>query len=572
MGKIKELWKDRSNQKRYMKWLFQYSKPYAFRIMLILVLELIVTVISLKMVTVSKSIIDDATAGNEFMTAIAVYVILTVALQVFNVVDGLLTAMLDERFGFGIRKQIYEKIIRSHWLDVKKYHTGDLMTRLTSDAGAIAEGIITVIPSIIRLFFELVLVFFTLFSYSPVLALFALVVAPISALTCWILGRRLKKLQIKVQESEAAYRSFLQESLANLLIVKSFANEDYSSDRLTQLRENRFKWVFRRTRMSMASSTIMGLSFQLGYLAAFAYGAVQISVSAITYGTMSVFLSLVNRVQAPIMGLAKMMPQVVSVLASAGRVMEIESIPQEERLADTLATEQEQGAGMLPLGIGVRVANLTFGYTDETVFENISLDIRPGEFVALIGESGIGKTTLVRIIMSFTSALEGNVEFYNSLGDTVPANAGTREFIAYVPQGNTLFSGTIRENLRMGNLLATEEEMWEALRLASGEEFVRELPGELDCVIGERGHGISEGQAQRIAIARAFVRHSPFLILDEATSSLDEQTELKVLQGLMQLNPKPTCLIITHRRSILTICDREIKIENKHTVGESIRP
>lgn len=556
MGRVKELWNDRDNQLRYFKWLMYYSKPYAWKIMLLMSIDLITTLVSLKMVTLSKTIIDNATNGQSFKTAIIVYIILMISMQAVGVFSGIFSTMLNEKFGFGIRKQVYEKIIRSHWLDIKKYHTGDLMTRLTSDAGAIADGIINTIPSVIRLSIELVLVFFTLFRYSRMLALFALLVAPVSAITCWWLGRKLKRLQVKVQESEALYRSFLQESMANLLIVKAFANEDYASERLTNLRENRFYWVFKRTKLSMASSVIMGFSFQLGYIAAFTYGALQVSLKAITYGTMSVFLALVNRVQSPIMGLAKTVPQVVSILASAGRVIEIQNIPEEKSLPTDMAREN----------IGVKVNDLTFGYTDETVFENVNLDIKPGEFVAIIGESGIGKTTLVRIIMSFTSSLTGSVDFYNAYGEGVVANSGTREFIAYVPQGNTLFSGTIRENIRMGKLDATDEEMWEALRLASGEEFVRNLPGGLDCVIGERGHGISEGQAQRIAIARAFVRKSPFLILDEATSSLDENTELQVLKGLQELNPRPTCLIITHRKSILPICDREIKIENKKTI------
>ena len=432
------------------------------------------------------------------------------------------------------------------------------MTRLTSDAGNIADGIISTIPSIIQLFIELLLVFFTLFSYSPILAIFALLVAPVAAISSWWFGRKLKKLQIKVQESDAAYRSFLQESLANLLIVKAFANEDYSAERLTQLREERFHWVFKRTKMGMVSQTAMSMSFQIGYIAAFAYGALQISRKAITYGTMSVFLTLVNRVQSPVLSLAQQIPKVVSILASAGRVIEIQNIPLEEKKQEQITVES----------VGVDIQNLTFGYTDETVLDNISLHINPGEFVAIIGASGIGKTTLIRIIMSFMSNIKGNVTFFNENGEQEKANAATRNFVAYVPQGNTLFSGTVRENIRMGNLDATEEEMLDALKLAAGYDFVMGLPNGLDTVIGERGHGLSEGQAQRIAIARAFVRKSPFLILDEATSALDEVTEQGVIKGLQQLRPKPTCLIITHRKSILEYCDREITIENKKTIEE----
>ena len=554
MGKLKEVWKDRDNQYHYVKWLMKYSKPYMGRIALMMIFSIMSTVVSLWMVQISKDIIDNATTGNKFLVWLVVYFALTITLQVVGIVSTLISAVLSEKFSFGIRKQIYEKIIRSHWMDVKRYHTGDLMTRLTSDAGAIADGIIGTIPNIIILFVELLMVFVTLFIYSPLLAVFALLVAPVAALVSWILGKKLKTLQIKVQESESNYRSFLQESLANLLVVKSFSNEDYSVDRLTKLREERFFWVFKKTKMSIASSTVMSMTFQLGYIVAFAYGAWQISTGQITYGTMTLFLTLVNRVQGPIIGLAQQIPKVVSVLASTGRVIELQNIPVEERLPEVVTSDK----------IGVDIEKLTFGYTDEIVLDDVSLNIKPGEFVAVIGESGIGKTTLLRIIMSFMGNYQGKVDFYDENGVKDTANANTRRFIAYVPQGNTLFSGTVRENIRMGNLDSTEEEMWEALKLSAGYDFVKELPNGLDTVIGERGHGISEGQAQRIAIARAFVKKAPLLILDEATSALDENTEKEVIKGLQQLEPRPTCIVVTHRKSILAYCDREIKIENKN--------
>jgi len=553
MNKVKKLWKNRKTQSKYIAWLMHYSKPYLWKILLMMLVGLSSTGVSLVMVHISKEIIDQASTNNSFGVLVILYIALSLGTIVLHAVVSIFSTVLNEKFSFGIRKQIYEKIIRSHWMDVKKYHTGDLMTRLTSDAGNIADGIVVTIPGIIQLFIELLLVFIMLFYYSPWLALFSLLVAPIAAVASWWLGKKLRVLQVKVQESEASYRSFLQESLANLLIVKAFANEDDSTKKLTRLRDNYFSWVFKKTKVGVAGSTVMSLSFQLGYIVAFTYGAIQISKSVITYGTMSMFLTLVNRVQSPVVSLAHQIPKVVSILASAGRVVELQALPLEEYQEKQISSGE----------VGVKVENVTFGYANDTVLENVSMNISPGEFVAIIGESGIGKTTLVRIIMSFMSNIQGKVTFYNQSGEEEVANAGTRNYISYVPQGNTLFSGTIRENIRMGKLDATEEEMWEALRLSSGYDFVSNLPNGLDTVIGERGHGLSEGQAQRIAIARAFIRKAPFLVLDEATSALDEQTEQKVIQGLQQLEPKPTCLIITHRKSILAYCDREIMIENK---------
>ena len=562
LEQTKRLWKDRKRQSEYFKWIMSYTKPYFWKIAGVMCLNLSSTVITLVMTLITKRIIDDATngKGNSLWMFILIYLGMMLLSQALNVIVSLASTMLNEKFSFGIRKQVYEKIINSDWMSVKRYHTGDLMTRMTSDAGNIANGIIWTIPEIIQLVVELLLVFITLFYYSPLLACFAVLIAPVAALSTFWLGKKLKKLTVKVQESEAAYRSFMQESMANLLIVKAFTNEEYSTDKLVDLREERFYWVFKKTKFGLISSTSMSLSFQIGYIVAFAYGALQVAANVITFGTMSVFMTLVNRIQSPIMQLAQQIPKVVNILASAGRVMELQNIAEEEK------KEQHIPANML----GVRVKGLTFGYSDENIIENADFEIRPGDAVAIVGESGIGKTTLVRIIMSFLNANSGTIEFYNENNDTEEGNAGIRKFISYVPQGNTLFSGTIRENIRMGNLEATEEDMIEALKMASGYDFVMSLDKGLDTVIGERGHGLSEGQAQRIAIARTLVRKAPFLILDEATSALDEATEQKVIDGLNKLSPKPTCLIITHRRSILKYCDREIRIIDKKVIEESI--
>lgn len=556
MNKLIAFLKDWRNQKSYFFWLMKYSKPYLPKIVLIMLINLINVFLTTGMAVMSKQIIDKATNGQNIYLAIILYCVSILLMLALNVVSQMISLVLDEKFSFGIRKQLYEQIINAHWMDVKRYHTGDLMTRLTSDAGNISNGIIYTIPTIIELCIELLVTFFTLFYYQPMLAVFALFIGPIAAVMSFWLGRKLKKLQVKVQETESAYRSYLQESLANLLIVKSFANEEYATDRLVQLRDERFRWVYKKSKLGVISSTSMSLSFQAAYLVAFTYGAFCLTTSAITYGTMALFLNLINRIQAPIVGLAQQIPKIVSILASAGRVIELQDIPREEKLEKNIA----------PVNIGVKVDDVSFHYDmeKENVFEDASLTIKPGEFVAIVGESGIGKTTLIRLIMSFMSSYQGNITYYNASGEEVKANAGTREFISYVPQGNTLFSGTIRENIRMGKLDATEEEFTEALKMSAAYDFVQELPNGIDTVIGERGHGISEGQAQRIAIARALIRKAPFLILDEATSSLDPQTELSVLQGIQQLEPKPTCLIITHRMSVLPYCDRQIRIEDKH--------
>ena len=549
----KNFYHDRENQKNYAKWLFSYTKPYIPSLSVMLLFQIAASLLSLGMSLISKNIIDRATAGKGIAYSIAAFVTVLIVSQTITILTSLVSVVISEKFSFGIRRNVYEKILHTNWLSVSKYHTGDLMTRLTSDTDAVANGISGTIPSILILIVQLTSSFITLFVFDRFLALSSLLIAPVAFLASVILGKRLKKLQVKVQESESKYRSFIHESLSNIMIIKSFCDEEYSSEHLYELRNERLYWILKKNRMSLATSSTINVGFQFAYILAFTWGALGISKGSITYGTMSLFLSLVGQVQAPLISLAQTIPKIVSILASAGRIIEIQDLPAEERPNQTI----EQTS------IGADLEHITFGYNEDSIFEDTSLHINPGEFVAIVGESGIGKTTLIRLIMSFLNSDSGSISFFNSMGQTEKSTATSRHFISYVPQGNTLFSGTIADNVRMGNRNATEEEIIAALKASSAYDFVQNLPDGMNTVIGEKGHGVSEGQAQRISLARALVRNAPFLVLDEATASLDEKTELRVLEGIRSLTPKPTCILITHRRSVLNYCDKEIKIEDK---------
>ncbi len=553
--KLKHYWSRRDDAVEYSKWLIQYTKPYIPQLAVLMLFDFLATALSVGMAVIGKELIDRAIGGDlsDFGSIVVIYVFVILISQGLSIISNLVSIVVYEKFGFGIRKDVYRRILDTTWIDIASYHTGDLMTRLTSDVGAVADGISVTIPKIIRLLVELVITFFTLAHYDLRLALFALMVAPIALFASLVLGRKLKYLTVKVQETESKYRSFMQESLANILIEKSFCLEDYSEEKLTALRDERIHWVFKKNRTNMYASAAMGLSFQLGYIVAFVWGAICIANKTITYGTMTVFLQLVNRIQAPIVSLAQMVPKLITMMASAGRIIEITKLPKEEF----------SGKSIYPENIGVKVSDVSFGYTNELVLDEASVEFKPGEFTAIVGKSGIGKTTLVRLIMAFTKNMTGDISFYNEKGETMQASPDARNFIAYVPQGNTLFSGTIKENILMGRKDATDEEVQEALESSAAIDFIKDFPDGVDTVIGEKGVGISEGQAQRIAIARALVRKAPVLILDEATSSLDESTELRVLEGIRKWSPTPTCLLITHRRSVLQYCDKEVQIIDK---------
>ena len=388
---------------------------------------------------------------------------------------------------------------------------------------------------------------------------------------------KLKSLYKEAQEEDVKYRSFMQESIQNIMIVKTFCMEKINMHKLLEIQDNKYKIAMRNTKLSVMTSMSMSFCSSLAYFSIFTWGVLNIAKGVTTYGTFTGMLQLYNKVQAPFSSLASMIPGLISTIAAAERLMEIETIPV-EKMADENELNDITNKSLDEIAVDnitnfestlfnnpdIIFDNVYFAYKDNNyILNKINLTIDSGETIAFVGPSGEGKTTMIRLILSLINPTKGNL--FISENDLIKdMNRNFRNLISYVPQGNTLFSGTIRSNLLYGKPYATDDELKEALTNACAIDFVNELEDGLDTMIGEKGVGISEGQAQRIAIARAFLRVRPILILDEATSSLDPETEVKVLKSVKSLSSNPTCIIITHRPSALNICNRIMKLEKGH--------
>ena len=481
---------------------------------------------------------------------------------------GLMAALILVRFALSIsstwihnilgiraqnqmQQQMLDRILRSEWMGKQSRHSGDMLNRLELDVGSVVHFLTEVIPSALSTLALFAGAFYYMYQMDNHIALVIVVLVPIFVGMSRIYIPKMRELTREVRDSDSKVQSVLQETIQNRMLIKTLESDTMMVDRLentqSELRQN----VVKRTMFSVFSNLILNFGFALGYLVAFLWSALRMSAGTLTFGGMTAFLQLVNRIQGPARGLTKLVPAFVSVFTAAERLMELEEDPLEEQ-GDPIELEGP---------CGIRLDHISYEYesTDGKVIDDLSFDFYPGSCTAILGETGAGKTTLVRMILALLRPQSGQVSIYDQKVEKSISPRMRCNFV-YVPQGNTLMSGTIRENLRLGKLNATDEEMKEVLMQACAG-FVFDLPKGLDTSCAESGGGLSEGQAQRIAIARALLRKGSVLLLDEATSALDMQTEKLLLQNLSSREAGQTVICVTHRPAVIEYCSQVIEMK-----------
>lgn len=539
------------NTKTLLKWLWQVWRGNRLQAILNAVIGLLQVAVSLGQVWAVKHAIDVAAGsidGNIYW-AVGIMGFLILADFALNISSVWIKNILGIKAQNRMQQRMLDRLLRSEWHGKEIHHSGDVLNRLEFDVNYVVNFLTETIPNTLSVVAMFLGAFFYLFSMDWRLSLIIVAMLPLFLGVSKIYIGQMRKLTRKVRDSDSKVQSVLQETLQHRMLIKTMESDDAMVGKLedtqSELRQN----VVRRTKFSVFSNLIINFGFALGYLIAFLWAALRMSAHTLTFGGMTAFLQLVNKIQTPARNLMKLVPAFVGVFTAAERLMELEENPLEEQGEPII----------LDAPCGLRLNNISYQYnaTDGDVIHDLSFDFKPATCTAILGETGAGKTTLIRLLLALLKPRSGTIEIYNNTFNVLtPLH---RCNISYVPQGNTLMSGTIRDNLRIGKLDATDEEMREALH-RSCADFVFDLPEGLNTKCTEQGGGLSEGQAQRIAIARCLLRNRSILIFDEATSALDEETERKLLQNLLA-EKRHTIIFITHRKAVIDYCDETLKIE-----------
>ena len=536
------------------KWLWRAWRGNQLQAILNAAIGLLSVVVSLAQVWAVQHAIDVASGHTEgsiywSVGVMALLVLCGFALRICSIwVRNILGIKAQNR----MQQRMLDRILRSEWTGKESHHSGDVLNRLEQDVGTVVSFLTETIPNTISVVAMFVGAFLYLFSMDKVLAFVIVGIIPVFVLLSKLYIGQMRRLTRQVRDSDSKVQSVLQETIQHRMLIKTLESDSIMVDRLESTQSELRHRVVRRTAFSVVSNFILNAGFSVGYLIAFLWAALRMADETLTFGGMTAFLQLVNRIQGPARDLTRLAPVFVGVFTAAERLMELEENPLEEQ-GDPIP---------LTAPCGVRLEHITYAYDDgdSNVIEQLDFDFYPGSCTAVLGETGAGKTTLIRLILALLHPNEGKVILYNQQEQRELSPLMRCNFV-YVPQGNTLMSGTIRDNLRLGKLNATEEEIKTALEMSCAS-FVMELPDGLDTVCTEAGGGLSEGQAQRISIARALLRNRPIMLFDEATSALDPETERQLLHNILSNHDK-TVIFITHRPAVVDYCDQTLHLQKQ---------
>ena len=553
------------------KWMLKYMLKYKTEIILYVVIGLLGIGMGLGTTVASKYLIDAVVTHNNDTIAVAVSFVvgLSVMQIVINALTSRITSVVGTRIKNEVRSDIYRHIVMSEWENINKYHSGELINRLEGDVTSVSGSIVTFIPNVFTRVAQFVGCLAIVFYYDPTMVIFALASAPFLFFSSKFTAEMMRKYNIESREINGRILSFSEESIQNLQTIKAFdLVRKYTGD-FAHLLGNYRKIKLDYDKFSIIMTVCMSFIGLVVSYSCYGWGVFRLWQGVISYGTMTLFLQLSGSLTSSFSSLVSLIPTAISIATSAGRVMEITKLSLEKDADGEIIEEQIDIA--TENGVTVKAENLTYTYSDgsQEVLNNIGFIAQPGETIAFVGASGEGKTTILRLILGLLEPDSGKIEMQIIDGDSFKISDSTRRFCSYVPQESAVFTGSIADNMRVVKADATDDEIIGALEVADIMSYIETLPDGINSIIGERGVNFSEGQIQRISIARAVLRNAPVLIMDEATSALDAETEGKVLENLMAVDEKRTCIITTHRPSMLQYCNRIYQLESNGTLTET---
>ena len=544
------------------KWIFSYSARYKGAIAFYVILGIFSTSMGLVSSVASKYMIDIITGyeTNKLWVMILIMLGSTIFSLVFSSIISRISTKLSIDINNDIQADIFDKIVDADWLSLNKYSNGDILNRFNGDISTVSSNAISWLPTIIIAVYNFIATFFVIMHYDWVMAVIALGSAPVMLLMSRFMIKKQRDYSKKVREMSSQLMTFEVEAFYNFDTIKSFGVAPHYSKKMRWW-QGKFRDISLKYNLfSIKTNIFLSILGTVVQFVAFGYCLFRLWTNDITYGTMTLFLQQRSNLSSAFNSVVSIIPSFLNSSVSAHRIRELVELPREVHIPES--GEMDKYADQ---GFEVQMKDVNFSYAEGTrVITESAFQAKPGEIVALVGPSGEGKTTMIRLILGLVRPEQGEVKLRALGAREIEMNAETRHLFAYVPQGNTILSGTIAENMRMVKEDATDEEIIEALKVSCAWEFVEKLPLQINNSVGERGRGLSEGQAQRIAIARAVLRDAPILLLDEATSALDVTTERTVLRNIVKQHPNKTCIVTTHRPSVLNLCQRVYRVMETH--------